>query len=160
GLAAQNKLDQAIASMSKAIEIDAKLSLPRLDHGEAFWRPGFSRQALPVFDKATELEPGNLLCWCHAAALYLYTADVERYRRAGREMLDRFERRAAEDATLAEWVAKACALAPDAVPDFARVERLARRAITGTEKHDWYRNYIFAKGLTDYRGGHPEQAVE
>jgi tetratricopeptide (TPR) repeat protein len=57
-------------------------------------------------------------------------------------------------------MAKTCALAPDAVPEFARVERLAQRAITGTEKHDWYRNFLLAKGLTDYRGGYPEQAVE
>ncbi len=159
-LAAQNKLGEAVAFLGKAIEIDAKLSLPRLDHGDAFRRPGFFRQALPVFDKATELEPGNLLGWNQAAALFLYTADVERYRHACREMLDRFERRAAEDASLAAWMARTCSLAPDAVPDFARVERLAERAVTGTEKHDWYRDMILIKGLTDYRGGHPEQAVE
>jgi tetratricopeptide (TPR) repeat protein/serine/threonine protein kinase len=164
-LAAQNKLDEAIASFSKAIEIDPKLlepnlGSPRLARGEALCRTGRFREALADFDKATELGPGNFTCWHHAAALYLYFGEVERYRRACREMLDRFERRAADNVGIAEQMAKTCALAPDAVSDFARVERLAQRAVTGTEKKGWYRNYILAKGLTDYRGGHPEQAAK
>ena len=56
-------------------------------------------------------------------------------------------------------VAKVCALAPDSVTDFSRVERMAERCISGTEKHEYRRWFIHAKALNDYRAGHHEQAV-
>jgi serine/threonine protein kinase/tetratricopeptide (TPR) repeat protein len=121
---------------------------------------GKLKEAIATYQKITILDPDNYRAWYQAAALYLYVGDVDRYRRACREMLDRFEHRAADNVKIAEQTAKTCALAPDAVSDFARVEQLARRAVTGTELQAWYRNYVLAKGLTDYRGGHPEQAVE
>jgi serine/threonine protein kinase/tetratricopeptide (TPR) repeat protein len=98
--------------------------------------------------------------WYQAAALYLYVGDVERYRGACREMLDRFEELAADDPRLAALTAKACALAPDSVSDFSRIERLAERSVTGTEKHPRRRNFILLTGLTDYRGGRHDEAID
>jgi hypothetical protein len=51
-------------------------------------------------------------------------------------------------------------LLPDAVPDFDRVQKLADRAVTGTEKHGSYRWFVFAKGLAEYRTGRPAEAVK
>ena len=61
---------------------------------------------------------------------------------------------------IAERTAKACSLAPGAVADFGRVEKLAQRAVTGTEKHASYRFFAWAKGLAEYRAGRPAEAVK
>ena len=118
-LKAKGDLDGAIAAFSKAIEIDPNLAPLRLARGETLCRMDRFREAIADFDVATKLDPNNHFGWHQAAALYLYNGDVERYRRACREMLDdRFEKRAADEASVAEQTAKTCALAPDAVPDF------------------------------------------
>jgi tetratricopeptide (TPR) repeat protein len=117
------------------------------------------REAVGYFEKATKLDSTNYWRWYEAAGLYLYVGDVDRYRGACRGMLDRFEKIAADDPGIASMTAKACALAPDSVLDFSRAERLAERCVTGTEKHKDRRWFIHAKGLTDYRAGHHEQAV-
>jgi len=117
------------------------------------------REAAACFEKATEFEPQNIWNWYEAAALYLYLGDVERYRGACCKMLDRFEKVAADDPQVASMVARACALAPDSVPDFSRAERMAERCVTGTEKHKDYRWFIHAKALTDYRAGHHDEAL-
>ena len=117
------------------------------------------REAAAYFEKMTKLDPKNQWHWYEAAGLYLYLGDVERYRSACREMLDRFEKGAANNPRLASVVAKACALAPDSVLDFSRAERLAERCVTGTEKHEYRRWFIHARALTDYRAGHYDQAI-
>jgi hypothetical protein len=105
------------------------------------------------------LDPNQPWRWYTAAALYLYAGEVERYRGACRQLVDLSDNRAA-DARVAEWTVKVCALAPDSVPDFSRVERLAERIVTGTEKNTWYRNFVLAKAVADYRAGRHEQAVD
>jgi serine/threonine protein kinase len=117
------------------------------------------REAVADFEKLTKLDPTNQWNWYEATGLYLYVGDVERYRGACRDMLDRFEKDATDDPRIASMVAKVCALAPDSVPDFSRVERLAESCMTGTENYKDRRWFILAKGLTDYRAGHHEQAV-
>ena len=126
-LKAKGDLDGAIAAFSKAIEIDPKLAPLLHTRGETLCRMGRFREAIADFDKLTELEPGNLLGWNEAAALYLYTADVARYRRACREMLDRFERLGAEDATFAAWMARTCCAGTGGGAGF-RARRAAGRA--------------------------------
>jgi hypothetical protein len=91
--------------------------------------------------------------------VYLYAGDLERYRRACRQLVERAEGPAVQNAQVTDWAAKTCALAPDSVPDFSRVERLATRAVTGTKAHPYYRLFMLAKGLTEYRAGQYEQAV-
>ena len=83
----------------------------------------------------------------------------QRYRDACREMLDRFEKIAEENPEIAERTAKTCALAPDAVPDFSHVERMADRCITGTEGHAARGFFMIAKGLTDCRVGRYADAI-
>jgi serine/threonine protein kinase len=129
------------------------------DRAKSLRQAGRFREAVPDFEKLTKLDTTNQWNWYEATGLYLYVGDVERYRSACRDMLDDFEKVAADDPEIASMVAKACALAPDSVPDFSRVERLAERCMTGTEKHEHRRWFIHAKALTDYRAGHHEQAV-
>ena len=88
-----------------------------------------------MYNCRVKIKPDANQSWYEAAAFYLYMGDVDRYRGACREMLDRFEKLAEEKPEIAADTAWACALMPDSVPDFSRVERLAERSLVGTEKH-------------------------
>jgi hypothetical protein len=88
------------------------------------------------------------------------TGDFEGYGRICREMLQRFGN--TEQPQTAECTTKACLLLPGALSDaaFDRVQKLAERAVTGTEKERYYRFFALAKGLADYRAGRDAQANE
>jgi serine/threonine-protein kinase len=116
--------------------------------------------AAEMLGRRVNVNPAAHSSWYEAAGFYLFMGDVERYHGACREMLDRFEKTAQEQPLIAERTVKTCALAPDSVPDFARVDRLAERCLAGTET-DVNRGYfVIAKGLADYRAGRYEAAVE
>jgi tetratricopeptide (TPR) repeat protein len=114
--------------------------------------------ALAAIDKAAELEPANHWYVYHAATLHLRAGDVAGYRRACRAMLERFQD--TQSPEIAERTAKTCLLLSDAVPDIDRVQKLADRAVTGTEKHGSYRWFVFVKGLAEYRAGRRAEAVK
>jgi tetratricopeptide (TPR) repeat protein len=147
-----------LAGFSKDVEQNPRDPKRYRARGVFFGQSGRLREALADFIKATELEPQNQTNWYEVANLSLATGDIDGYRAACREMLDRFEK--SDSPMTAERTAKTCALAPGAVADFARVERVAERCITGTEEHRLRRWFILAKGLTEYRAGHHEQAIE
>ena len=65
-----------------------------------------------------------------------------------------------EDPEMGGIATSTCTLAPDSVPDLSRVARLAQRGVSGTEEHPNYGPLVLAMGLTEYRGGRHEQAVE
>jgi WD40 repeat protein len=115
------------------------------------------KEAAAAFDRGLKLDPSNHERWYHAAALYLAAGDVQGYRNICRRMLERF----ADQPVLAERTAKACLLLPGALspPDQDRVQKLAQKAVTGTEKHGYYRYFVLAKGLADYRAGRHADAV-
>ena len=46
------------------------------------------------------------------------------------------------------------------MPDFDRVQKLAERIVTGTEKHAAYRAFVLVKGLAEYRAGRQAEAVK
>jgi serine/threonine protein kinase/tetratricopeptide (TPR) repeat protein len=121
-------------------------------------RSGRLKEAADLYGKRLKVAPNFPWSWYHAAALYLAIGDMDRYHNACRELVGQAEKLAARP-EVAEWAAKTCALSPDSVPDFSRVERLAERCVNGTERHPWRRNFILAKALVDYRGGHYEQAL-
>ena len=100
--------------------------------GEALARVGCWDEAAAAIDKAAELDPANHWYPFRAAPLHLRAGDVAGYRRVCRAMLERFQGTQALE--IADRTAKTCLLAPDAVPDFNRVQKLADRVVTGTEK--------------------------
>jgi serine/threonine protein kinase/WD40 repeat protein len=105
-----------------------------------------------------EANPDEHSYWYQSAPLCLQTGNVEGYRRICREMLKRFGN--TDQPHVAERMAKTCSLAPEAVSDFAQVLKLADRAVTGTQKHPYYRWFMLAKGLAEYRAGHYAAAVD
>ncbi|HEV3298221.1 MAG TPA: protein kinase [Planctomycetaceae bacterium] len=128
------------------------------NHADASARLGRWDEALAAIDKAAELEPGNHWYLFHAAPLHLRAGDVAGYRRTCWAMLERFQETQAPN--VAERTAKTCLLLPDAVPDFDRVQKLADRVVSGTEKHGDYRWFVFVKGLAEYRAGRHAEAVK
>jgi WD40 repeat protein/serine/threonine protein kinase/tetratricopeptide (TPR) repeat protein len=121
------------------------------DHGR--WQ-----EAARAVVKALELDPDDHWERYHSATLLLHIGDVDGYRRDCREILRRFGQ--TDDPVTAERTAKVCLLLPPADEDQELVQRLARRAVTGTEKHAYYDFFQLAKGMAEYRAGHFEQSTE
>jgi tetratricopeptide (TPR) repeat protein len=175
----KGQIDEAIASFRKTLEIapnspfsrsalavaETLREAPRLklDDPEAQYRLlsaysqlGRWKEASAVLHRSLEVNPTNNDGWCQAAALYAAAGDVEGYRRTCREMLKGFG--AATLPHSAEHIAKACLLLPDTLSaaDFGRVQKLAERADTATEK---YGRYV-ARELAAYRAGRHADALK
>ena len=114
----------------------------------------FKRQ----IEATPKVSPEHQDAWSRLATLLLWQGDVDAYRRACREMIERFE--TTDQPELAERTAKTCCLIPDAVGDPARVVKLAERALKGTESHPYYWYFQTAKGMADYRAGNFGGAAE
>jgi serine/threonine protein kinase/Flp pilus assembly protein TadD len=150
--------ERALAQYTKAIELDPKSASAHLALASACVRWGRWDQALAAFDKAAELEPGNHLHVCRAAALRLRAGDLAGYRRACRVMLERFAD--TDQPEVAEHTARTCLLAPDAVTDLDPVLKLADQAVKATHKSGNYPGFMFGKGLAEYRAGRHAEAVK
>jgi serine/threonine protein kinase/tetratricopeptide (TPR) repeat protein len=152
---AKEVLREAIDFLTKATEGDGVGQANSFsDLGVCSVWLGCWDQALAAIDKAAELDPANHWYPFRAAPLHLRAGDVAGYRRVCRAMLERF--RGTQVLEIAERTAKTCLLAPDAVPDLDRVQKLADRTVTGTENR-WF---LFVKGLAEYRAGQYAEAVK
>jgi tetratricopeptide (TPR) repeat protein len=151
-------LDLRRKTFTKSLEQNPKSAEAQNHLGEALARLGCWDEALAAIDRAAELDPANHWYLYQAAPLHLRAGDVAGYLRVIRTMLDRFQE--AKDPYVADRTAKSCLLAPGAVPDFDRVQKLADRIVTGTEKHAAYRAFVFVKGLAEYRAGRQAEAVK
>jgi serine/threonine protein kinase/Tfp pilus assembly protein PilF len=153
----QKKLDEAIACYTKALELDPKFAASHHSRAEAYAALGRWDQVAADYDRILELDPENHESWRLAAYAHLGAGDAAGYRRICRETVERFGR--TEDPVIAQRAAMTCSLAPDAVADFGPVKRLARLAVTGTEKHVYHRYFVLARGLTEERAGRHAEAV-
>jgi eukaryotic-like serine/threonine-protein kinase len=166
----QGKVSEAVASCEKALDLDPNHIGERIGQNAhstviVFLAPlyaqlGHWEKAAGTFDRATDLEPTNRDRAMYAAALHAAAGNLAGYRRTCAQMVKQFGE--ATDAQTAERTAKACLLMPDVLSadDFDRVQRLAERAVTGTEKHGYYGYFAMAKGLADYRAGRYAEAIK
>jgi tetratricopeptide (TPR) repeat protein len=152
------ELIKAEQEYRKAIEIDPEYSGGYVGLGDLWVASGQWSNALAQYERSLELEPEHYETWRLAAYVSMAAGDRNSYRRICGQLIERFGR--TDDPVIAERIAKTCSLAPNAVTDFGVVERLAEQAITGTKAHYFYRNFMEAKGLADYRAQHFEQAIE
>jgi tetratricopeptide (TPR) repeat protein len=146
---------KAIDDCSEAIKLDSMLTRAWIIRGEAYLEVGEWEKAANDFGEVLMLDPNDDWYWYPTAALRLQIGDTEGYRRICRDVLARFGNRA----QLAERISKTCLLIPDAVSDLGDVFKLADRAVTGTEQHRYYRWYVQAKGLAEYRARRDAGAV-
>jgi hypothetical protein len=92
--------------------------------------------------------------------LCLFLGQEDEYRRACRDLLDRFE--SSSDPQVAERTGRACLLAPAPSDEARRAAAVIDRAMAGDLKllPAWVPPYFwFAKGLAEYRLGNFEKAV-
>jgi tetratricopeptide (TPR) repeat protein len=146
---------KAIDDCSEAIKLDPKLTRARIVRGEAYLGEGDWEKAAADYGQVMMLDPNDDWYWYPTAALRLQLGDTEGYRRICRDVLVRFGNRT----QLAERISKTCLLIPDAVSDLGEVFTIADRAVTGTEQHPYYRWFVQAEGLAEYRAGHDAGAV-
>jgi tetratricopeptide (TPR) repeat protein len=157
--------EEAAGCFKKAFELSAN------DHGggtagdysglgNALAQFGRWNEAAAAFDRALALDPTGADRWPLAAALHAADGDLEGYRRTCRGIPERFGD--TDQPQTAERTANACLLLPDALDaaDFDRVQKLAQRAVAGTEKDRFYRYVVLVKGLADYRAGRHADAVK
>jgi hypothetical protein len=122
-------------------------------------REGQWKEATADFAQLTKLDPTEHSYWYESAPLYLQLGDQEGYRRICGAMLARFGN--TDNRQIAERAAKTCLLAPDAVSDLGPVLKLADLAVTGiTEQTGYYRWFVLAKGMAEYRAGHYAAAID
>jgi tetratricopeptide (TPR) repeat protein len=148
----------AEAALREAARLKPESAAPHYALGTGYARLGRWDNAAAAFGRGLALDPASHERWYHAATLHLGAGDTEGYRRASREMIERFG--ASDDPATAERTVKACSLAPGAVAGFGGVEALAQRAVSGTENHAYYRYFVLAKGLAEYRAGRHAEAVQ
>ena len=108
-------------------------------------------------ETAIQLDPNDHEGWCNAAALAHYRGDADAYRRICGELVARF--RETDNPAIAQWVAMACLLSPDAGDQLDLARQLAERAVTAGADDAAIHWIYLAKALADYRGGDFETAV-
>src|SRR6185437_7763278 len=148
------------AALQEAVSLKPADAEARFALGSFHAQWGEWKKAAAEFDRGLELDPVQTYRWMEAAVVHLAAGDLEGYRLVCREMFQRFGD--SEDPVTADRTARACLLLPDAVSpaDYDRVQKLAERAVTGTEKHVWYLFFVQTKALADYRAGRYAEAVK
>ncbi len=158
-LAAKKKYDEALDTQRQAIALDPKcwqahrelrkipLELHLLEKARIAWREWLAQG------------PPDLDSWDGYAELSLYLRDEAEYRRARKELLQRFGSSA--DPQAAERVGRACLLLPASQDELRQATNLIDRALASERaKPSWLRPYFtFAKALAEYRAGRLETAL-
>jgi serine/threonine protein kinase/WD40 repeat protein len=128
-----------------------------LQRAESLARQGKWRLAAADMARGAYLSGSDEKQWSALALLRLAADDRAGYQATCRAMLSRF---GPHLPNIAERTAKACLLAPDAVPDYEPVMRLAQFAVTGTESHQDYKWFALALGMAHYRMGENSDAIK
>jgi Flp pilus assembly protein TadD len=160
-LGEKGPLDESIAAYEVAIRLakdDVHRARVHEDMGGMYARNGRFAKAAAAFHRSLQCDPGNHQGWCMASVMDLVSGDTTAYRRTCAQMLERFGHTL--DPQVAERTAGACCLAPDAVEDFALVERLAELAVHGNEKHDLFYYFALVKAQVEFRAGRYEEAIK
>jgi tetratricopeptide (TPR) repeat protein len=153
--------EKATAALKNAIELggsDPQLAMeitrPLVEQAKSYARGGDWENAAADFAKAIELSPDDAFnrYWC--ALTRLAAEDVEGYRKCSFEMLEHFAR--TQDVDAGHWVARTCALGPDAVDDLPNAIALARKAVESNPKSVIYLDTL---GAILWRAGQIEEAI-
>jgi serine/threonine-protein kinase len=158
-LAHKKQHDKAIEAQRKALALDPKcweahlrlrsglLELGQLEKAHAAWREWLA------------LGARNLQAWDGYAELSLFLRNEAEYRRARKELLERFGRSA--DPRVAERVGRACLFLPASEDESRQASRLIDRALASERaKPGWLLPYFrFARALAEYRAGRLESAL-
>jgi tetratricopeptide (TPR) repeat protein len=126
----------------------------RLRRAFAHAELGEWEKATADYEKAAALGANSPWVWWAPAVTRLASGDADGYRRSCARALEHFEK--INDPVGAVNLVWTCALLPDAVPDPARLVRLAEKGIAALPKDPWYPSDL---GVALYRAGRYEEAV-
>jgi tetratricopeptide (TPR) repeat protein len=147
--AAQNHATLAIDPKrpeSKGPSPSILMRLGRLNEARAAWKSAL--QADPIEHDA----------WYGYAELCLFLGDEAEYRRARRDLLERFG--ATTNPYVAERSGRTCLLIPSTGDELHQAVALAKRAVALHEGDNWALPYfVFVHGLADYRQGQFDRAI-
>src|SRR5262249_21658802 len=122
---------------------------------EACARTGAWQEAADSLKRGLELDPGDVSHWYLCGLLYAHAGDAPAYRKACREMIERFGK--TTDPDVAARIVQLCVLLPDTVPDRETIQALADRGLTSKKSTGFSR---LMKALADYRAGRDDAALE
>ncbi len=155
-----DRTEEALSHFRRAIELDsgykdatnglriALIKIGRLEEAASIWWSTLNDTT------ATHQDLDGI------AELSLYLGDEERYHNACDVMLRRFG--ASTDALICERLGRSCLLKPQSAEATHNAIALIDRALdTLSNEQAWARPYIqFAKGLSEYRLGHFDEAIK
>jgi serine/threonine-protein kinase len=158
-LARLDHLDEALDPLRQAVALDPRYNEAQLSLRKVLIRLGRAEEARLAWKAALEADPPEHDAWYGYAEFCLYLGQEEEYRRARQALLARFG--ATTDPYVAERTGRACLLLPAEGDELCRAAALAERAaaVDREEYPDVYANFLFARGLADYRRGRFERAI-
>lgn len=166
-------LGRAEHDLNEAIKLAPGYAPALADLGGIWIEQGRVDEGLRRLTKAIGFEPGNIQCLYKNALALLACGQNDGYRHECAELLERVSEMT--DDQLSKWLSKTgdaravgywavwtCALAPDAVEDFASAVRLADRLVQADPKRSryWSARYLTASGAVLYRASRIEEATE
>jgi tetratricopeptide (TPR) repeat protein len=150
----EGKLAEALDRYRQAIAVDAKFTWAQQGLRSVLLRQGQIEAARLAWTQAIDAAPPDYNAWDGYAELCLFCGQDAEYRRARRELLDRFGR--ATDPKIAERTGRACLLMPSSPEELKIAEALVDRALASEPDEPYYK---FAKGLAEYRAGRLESVI-
>jgi tetratricopeptide (TPR) repeat protein len=154
--------DQAVADLSKVIELQPGKLDPLMKRAEFYTRRGRWEQAADDwkhaaddFAKTSEISPDQVVLAYRHALASLGASDLTGYRAICAAMLERFGQ--SKNSFDASWVAWTAVLAPAAVKDLNQVVQLAETAVHGDPKNYMYQDSL---GAALYRSGRLGEAIK
>jgi tetratricopeptide (TPR) repeat protein len=158
-LQAQGRLPEAIEVDRRALELDPKLGDIHKNLRNALRLQGRVEEARVAWDRAIVALPRDHNVHYGYAEFCLFLGLEEEYRRARRDLLDRFG--ASTKFEVAERTSRACLLLPASDDEMAKIARLVENAkqFDQLKSPDFYRCCLFVEGLMRYRQGRFDQAI-
>jgi serine/threonine-protein kinase len=150
----EGKLDLALDRYRQAIAIDSQYTWAQQGLRAILLRQGKVEAARLAWTQAIDAAPPDYAAWDGYAEFCLFCGQDAEYRRARRELLDRFGR--ATDPKIAERTGRACLLMPSSSEERKIAEALVDLALASEPEQPYYK---FAKGLAEYREGRLESAI-
>ena len=152
---------EAVVEFQKAVAIKPTDRNAQLWLREALCAEGKFDDAAAAWRGAINADPVNHDTWYGYAEFCLYIGRIDDYRWARSALLQRFER--SNIHTVLERTSRTCLLTPDISTDeLARATAAIDRAVGALSPQETgFRPYaLFAKGLAEYRNGHPQVAID
>ncbi len=158
-LLVKGRLDEAYAHYQQVLRLDPKNWEVQAPMRSVLLRQGRVQEAQVAWGKALAANPPEPKSWFGYAELCLFLGQQEEYRRARRDLLDRFG--TSTNPFIAEPVSRACLLLPASDDELRQAVTLVDRAMAakGSTLPWIYRYYLFVNGLADYRQDRLDNAL-